>query len=172
MLKGLWKISTLKKIPNSKCTFKLNWASHNLQNRQSTNLNDAFKNKKKYSSDYDIFVGDLSYKAKEEDLLKFFQAKYSSIISVKIIIDPTTQQSKGYGFIKFGEKKEFLSSIIDMNGILFYGKPLKVNAATTKKPLKNDIVLSDNNSEKEPSLNNSLLTSSTNYTSQLSEKLF
>jgi len=29
--------------------------------------------------------------------------------------------------------------------------------------------LSDNNSEKEPSLNNSLLTSSTNYTSQLSE---
>jgi len=36
-------------------------------------------------------------------LLGFFQKKYPSIIEAKVISDPVTKISKGYGFLRFSQ---------------------------------------------------------------------
>ena len=46
---------------------------------------------------------------------------YKSIISVKIIIDPITNRSKGYGFVEFTNYKEFNKALNNKNPV-FLGK--------------------------------------------------
>jgi RNA recognition motif-containing protein len=61
----------------------------------------------------------------EETLKNFFSNFYNSIIGVKIIIDPSTKVSKGYGFVKFSDPIEYQKSIIEMNGKIINGKAIK-----------------------------------------------
>lgn len=55
----------------------------------------------------------------------FFSNYYNSIIGTKIIIDPSSKISKGYGFVKFGDQKESIKAITEMNGKILNGKALK-----------------------------------------------
>jgi RNA recognition motif-containing protein len=50
----------------------------------------------------------------------------------KIITDNITKMSKGYGFVKFNNQEEAFKAIAEMNGQMFYGKPLKVSTAYLK----------------------------------------
>ena len=65
-------------------------------------------------------------------MLDLFRGKYTSAFSSKIIIDPTTKASKGYGFVKFTNHEEAQRAISEMNGINFNGKNLKVSHAYMK----------------------------------------
>jgi RNA recognition motif-containing protein len=47
-------------------------------------------------------------------LLTFFQAVFPSVHEAKVICDPITRQSKGYGFIKFGIKEESERALQEM----------------------------------------------------------
>ena len=46
-----------------------------------------------------IFVGNLAWRASEEDLKKLFEA-YGNVLSVKIVNDQYTGKSKGFGFVE------------------------------------------------------------------------
>jgi RNA recognition motif-containing protein len=35
-----------------------------------------------------------------------FSKRYPSVMQAKIIVDPVTRYSKGYGFVKFGSSEE------------------------------------------------------------------
>jgi len=50
----------------------------------------------------------------------------------KIIVDPVTRQSKGYGFVKFSDPQEAQSAIREMQGILLRGRAIKTNQAHIK----------------------------------------
>lgn len=50
---------------------------------------------------------------------------YNSVTGTKIIIDPSTKISKGYGFVKFSDPKEYQKSIAEMNGKILNGKAIK-----------------------------------------------
>lgn len=39
-------------------------------------------------------------------LMSFFTKFYTSVLQAKIIVDPVTRYSKGYGFVKFGSQDE------------------------------------------------------------------
>jgi hypothetical protein len=47
-------------------------------------------------------------------------------------VDPITKVSKGYGFIKFKDYNESQRAISEMNGKLFFSKPLKTKYVLTK----------------------------------------
>ena len=47
----------------------------------------------------------------------------------KIITDPSTKISKGYGFVKFANSEEAQMAIHQMNGTQFGGKIIKVSTA-------------------------------------------
>jgi RNA recognition motif-containing protein len=70
-------------------------------------------------------VADLDLTVNEESLRNFFFSNYNSVTGAKIIIDPSTKVSKGYGFVKFSDPKEYQKSVLEMNGKILNGKAIK-----------------------------------------------
>jgi len=75
-----------------------------------------------------IYVGNLSYDVKEEDLQEAFKA-FGQVESVKIIADKYSGQSKGFGFVEMPSKAEGQSAIDGLNGTELKGRTLNVNEA-------------------------------------------
>ena len=107
-------------------TFKLNWAMHKINNSQNPN-------------EFSIYVCELETSVNEEILTNFFKKKYKSVIDSKIILDPSTKISKGYGFVKFSDKTESEKAISEMNGQLLNGKTIKTGTASYKKNEKKNM---------------------------------
>jgi RNA recognition motif-containing protein len=80
-----------------------------------------FKNKK-----MNIYVGNLSFNATDEDLLAFFQ-KAGEVNSAKIIKDKFRNRSKGYGFVEMPNDDEARKAIESLNGAEFMERNLIVN---------------------------------------------
>jgi len=78
-----------------------------------------------------LYVGNLSYNTTEDGLRNFF-AGYGNVVSVKIILDRETGNSKGFGFIEMGTDEEASAAINGTNGQEFDGRQLRVNEAMDK----------------------------------------
>ena len=131
-----------KPLPNSTKIFKLNWASYNTNKNNQQNPNE-----------FSIYVCELDASVTNEILRDFFKEKYKSVIDAKIIIDPSTRISKGYGFVKFSDKSESEKAINEMNGKPIKGKPMKTGNASYKKNEKKQNNLNNNNMNFQPDLN-------------------
>ena len=107
-----------KPIPNSQKTFKLNAATYSAGKVAS--MGNFPKN------EFSIYVGDLDNSVTEEKLKEFFEEKYKSVVSVKIVIDNITKLGKGYGFVKFSNQAESIKAINEMNGKFLCGRSIKV----------------------------------------------
>ena len=79
-----------------------------------------------------IFVGNLSRDASDEDVRQAFQA-YGQIATVNIIMDKFTRQSKGFGFVEMPDKAEAEAAIAGLNGKDLKGRPLTVNEARPRE---------------------------------------
>lgn len=78
-----------------------------------------------------IYVGNLSYHTYEDGLKQLFQA-YGEVVSVKIIVDRDTGNSKGFGFVEMSSDSEAQAAIAGMNGREVDGRQLRVNEAMDK----------------------------------------
>ncbi len=76
----------------------------------------------------DIYVGNLSYDATEEDLKKMFE-EFGEIEAVKIISDRYSGRSKGFGFVTMSNEEEAKAAIDALNGKEMLGREIKVNEA-------------------------------------------
>lgn len=79
-----------------------------------------------------IYVGNLSYKAQEDELKSEFE-QFGEVTSVRIIKDRETGRSKGFAFVEMPEKEAADSAIEALNGKEIQGRALKVNPARPKK---------------------------------------
>ena len=75
-----------------------------------------------------IYVGNLSYNATEEELREAFES-FGQVESVKIITDKYSGRSKGFGFIEMPDGDEAKAAITKMNGEELSGRTLRVNEA-------------------------------------------
>jgi RNA recognition motif-containing protein len=75
-----------------------------------------------------IYVGNLSYDASEEDVQRAFE-DFGSVDSVKIIKDKYTGRSKGFGFVEMTDDDAAKTAITELNDKEFMGRNLKVNEA-------------------------------------------
>jgi nucleolar protein 4 len=50
---------------------------------------------------------------------------YQSVTGAKVIIDPGTKVSKGYGFVKFSDLDDSQRALKEMNGKYVYGRQIK-----------------------------------------------
>ena len=105
-----------KQIPNTpenvSIKFKLNWANH------FSTFNKS------------VYVGNLSPDVDDISLYNLFKEKYSTVHHASVITDKG--KSKGYGFILFGDEKDYERCLNEMNGILFHGNIIKVNEQRKK----------------------------------------
>ena len=75
-----------------------------------------------------IYVGNLSSEATEQDLQQAFEA-FGQVESVKIIKDRFSGESRGFGFVEMPAKGEAQSAIEGLNGKEMKGRALKVSEA-------------------------------------------
>jgi len=118
------------KIPEYKNEyFKLNWATLSEGKKQLFNLNNNIIQ----SQIYTIYVCDLDKQCSEELLKLTFKHFYKSASSAKVIVDPITKESKGYGFVMFNDFNESQNALLEMNGYEILSKRIKTNKAVWKK---------------------------------------
>lgn len=75
-----------------------------------------------------LYVGNLPYTVRDEDLLQSFSA-FGSVNSAKVMMERDTGRSKGFGFVEMGSDAEAQSAIEGMNGQSLGGRSLVVNEA-------------------------------------------
>jgi RNA recognition motif-containing protein len=109
-------------MPGTEQTFRLNWASFGIGERRP----DA-------GPDHSIFVGDLAPDVTDYLLQETFRTHYSSVRGAKVVTDPNTGRSKGYGFVKFADESERNRAMSEMNGVYCSTRPMRISAATPKK---------------------------------------
>lgn len=75
-----------------------------------------------------IFVGNLSFSASEQDLRTLFEA-YGTVDRVSIITDRDTGRSRGFAFVEMPDDQEAERAIAALNGSDMGGRSLNVNEA-------------------------------------------
>ena len=106
----------------SNMAFRMNWAAYGVgRSSQPT------------SEDHSLFVGDLAPDVSDLILQEYFRQFYPSVRSAKVITDPTTGRSKGYGFVRFSVETERNIALSEMNGHCLSNRPIRVSLATAKK---------------------------------------
>ncbi|KAK6914289.1 RNA recognition motif domain [Dillenia turbinata] len=109
-------------MPGTEQTFRLNWASFGIGERRPDG-----------GPEHSIFVGDLAPDVTDYLLQETFRAQYPSVRGAKVVIDPNTGRSKGYGFVKFSDETERNRAMTEMNGVYCSTRPMRISAATPKK---------------------------------------
>ena len=79
-----------------------------------------------------LYVGNLSYNVRDEDLQQAF-AQYGSVSSAKVMMDRDTGRSKGFGFVEMGSDAEAQAAINGMNGQSLDGRAIVVNEARPRE---------------------------------------
>ncbi len=75
-----------------------------------------------------IYVGNLSHEATEDDLRQAFET-FGQVASVKIITDKYSGESRGFGFVEMPNKTEGESAISGLKDKDLKGRRLNVNEA-------------------------------------------
>ena len=115
--------------------FRLNWASVATLQSQIP-----------ISPEYSIFVGDLDSYITEADLMTLFQTRYNSVKTARVMSDPLTGLSRGFGFVRFESELERDSALIEMSKVIFRGKLLRVSIAA-ERPSHNRSLTSNNTND-------------------------
>ncbi|KAF6261797.1 hypothetical protein COO60DRAFT_723062 [Scenedesmus sp. NREL 46B-D3] len=84
------------------------------------------------TDDFSVFVGDLAPDVTDFVLQEAFRVYYPSVRSAKVIVDPATSRSKGYGFVRFANEAERDKSL-EMQGYQLSNRPIRVSLATARR---------------------------------------
>lgn len=76
----------------------------------------------------DIYVGNLAWKAKRQDLKDLFE-HFGPVEKAFIVRDKRTRRSKGYGFVKMENPEAAEIAIKALNNTMFLERELIVNEA-------------------------------------------
>ncbi|HWK05620.1 MAG TPA: RNA-binding protein [Puia sp.] len=85
-----------------------------------------------------IYVSNLSFNVKDEDLREFF-TPYGEVTSAKVIMDKMTNQSRGFGFVEMPDETASKKAITELDGATVENRTIKVNEARPKeaRPARN-----------------------------------
>lgn len=75
-----------------------------------------------------IYVANLSYQIKDEDLSQIFE-EFGEVSSAKVIVDKYNGRSRGFGFVEMPNNEEANQAIKSLNNKEFLGKAISVNEA-------------------------------------------
>ncbi|MCG8652696.1 MAG: RNA-binding protein [Pirellulales bacterium] len=80
-----------------------------------------------------IYVGDLSFKASDDDLRSAFE-QFGEVTSVNIIMDRETGRSRGFAFVEMSDGEQAKEAIENLDGTAICGRNVKVNEARPRQP--------------------------------------
>ena len=80
-----------------------------------------------------LYVGNISFKATEEDIRELF-ARSGDVESVKIITDAQTGNAKGFGFVEMANEEGAKKAMDELNGTTFMERSITVAEAKPQQP--------------------------------------
>ncbi|RDX53713.1 hypothetical protein OH76DRAFT_1143082 [Lentinus brumalis] len=139
-------------MPNSSKPFSLNWASSVPSaplpsSMPGQTISIPGVQNPQYPKEYSIFVGDLAPEVSNSDLVAVFRnpvlglrndreprfiRPFLSCKSAKIMLDPVTGVSRGYGFVRFTDEADQQRALIEMHGLYCLSRPMRISPATAK----------------------------------------
>ncbi|KAI0797170.1 hypothetical protein C8Q75DRAFT_709843 [Abortiporus biennis] len=140
-------------MPNSSRPFTLNWASSvpaaplSATSYSGPTISIPGAQNPQYPKEYSIFVGDLAPEVSNSDLVAVFRnpvlglrndreprfiRPFASCKSAKIMLDPVTGVSRGYGFVRFTDEADQQRALIEMHGLYCLSRPMRISPATAK----------------------------------------
>jgi RNA recognition motif-containing protein len=84
-----------------------------------------------------LYVGNLSFETNETSLQDAF-AEFGTVTDTVIMIDRTTNRSRGFGFVTMGNAAEGTAAINGLNGVALDGRNLTVNEARPREERGSD----------------------------------
>ena len=78
-----------------------------------------------------IYVGNLSYKVRENNLKEVME-EYGQVDSCKLITDRDTRRSKGFAFVEMADDDAAKKAIAELNGAELDGRTMVVKEATPR----------------------------------------
>jgi RNA recognition motif-containing protein len=79
-----------------------------------------------------IYVGNLPFSTKDDDLHNLFQP-YGTVTSARVIKDKYTERSRGFGFVEMENDEEAEKAIAAMNNHSLDGREIKVSEAKPRE---------------------------------------
>ena len=79
-----------------------------------------------------IYIGNLNYRVREEDLKRALE-EYGTVDSVRVIKDRDSGRSKGYAFAELPNDDEGQNAIRGLNETEFQGRQMVVKEALPKR---------------------------------------
>ena len=80
-----------------------------------------------------IYVGNLSYQATEDDLRDAF-GEYGNVSRVSVVMDRETGRSRGFAFVEMPNDDEADRAINELNDREIAGRAVRVNEAKPQAP--------------------------------------
>lgn len=80
-----------------------------------------------------IYVGNLSFRASDEDLRAAFEP-YGEVASARVIKDRDSGRSRGFGFVEMPSADEANTAIEKLNNAEIVDRPVRVNEAQERPP--------------------------------------
>lgn len=80
-----------------------------------------------------VYISNLSYNRDRNGLKSMF-SKFGRIKNIKIIVEPTTNQSRGMAFVEMSRPDEARTAIEELNQKIFDGRTVKASWATPLRP--------------------------------------
>lgn len=77
-------------------------------------------------------MGDLGPEVNEYVLVSIFQSRFPSCKSAKIMTDPLSGMSRGYGFVRFSSEEDQQLALSQMQGVYCGNRPMRISTATPK----------------------------------------
>lgn len=81
-----------------------------------------------------LYVGNMPYDAKSEDIRAVFETANYKIDRIDIAIDPFTRRNPSYCFVDLTSKDEADRAMVELDGNEVLGRPLKIRLGLAKSP--------------------------------------
>jgi cold-inducible RNA-binding protein len=78
-----------------------------------------------------VYVGNLPWRTTEDDLAQLFR-DVGPVVDARIIQDPISGRSRGYGFVELARAEDAARAVEQLDGKEFNGRVLIVSAAHPK----------------------------------------
>eukprot|EP00128_Syssomonas_multiformis_P010022 Colp12_sorted_trinity150504_noHs@19088 len=112
---------------------KVNWASGPKQPAQQVMQPQQQPQDFGANGPFQIFVGDLSPEITEVNLRSAFAA-YGMVSDAKVMYDPQSGNSRGYGFVTFVNKEDAERAVAEMNGRWLGNRAIRTGWGSRKQP--------------------------------------
>lgn len=71
---------------------------------------------------HNLFVANLPFQARSKDLMEFFSAGNTNVVSAEIIFNEKPRGSAGYGFVSFNTKQEAEAALSAFQGKVIFDR--------------------------------------------------